>query len=416
MALESTPDQPQPLRRVAQGVDQWINRLGWIWVEAQVIEINRRSGNTLVFLTLRDKLGEVSASVTTTVQVLDTVGPLSDGATVVAHLKPRFFIRSGRFSFHCDELRVVGEGMLLARLEQLKRMLQAEGLFDPRLKRRLPFLPSAIGLVSAAGSAAERDVVDNVARRWPAARIVTAHSLVQGPQAVEQLVSAVGRLDQDPDVEVIVIARGGGSLEDLLAFSNEALVRAVAACSTPVVSAIGHEVDSPILDLVADVRASTPTDAAKIVVPDVTEERARLDQVVHRLDQAIHHRIRRERDQLATLASRPVLQAPTETVTIHRGQVDQLAERLGRSITRTVAAEQTSIDHLLARCRALSPRATLLRGYTLALDADGHPVTSADRVSIGDPINLHLAEGRVETTVTAAHPARPATDTAEDPS
>lgn len=403
MALDSSPEQPQPLRRVAQGVEQWISRLGWIWVEAQVIEINRRSGSSLVFLTLRDKLGEVSASVTATGQVLDAVGPLADGATVVAHLKPHFYLRSGRFSFTCDEIRVVGEGMLLARLEQLKRMLQAEGLFDPRLKKRLPFLPQAIGLVSAQGSAAERDVVDNIARRWPAAVVRPAHSLVQGPQAVEQLVSAVRRLDDDPAVEVMVIARGGGSLEDLLPFSNEALVRAVAACRTPVISAIGHEVDSPILDLVADVRASTPTDAAKLVVPDAAEERDRLDHAVARLDQAVRLRLRRDREQLAALASRPVLQAPTATVQIHREQVDQLAARLSRSVSRTVSTERTSVEHLVARCRGLSPRATLERGYTLAVGADGHALTSAAAVSPGDPVTLHLASGRVDTTVVTAH-------------
>ena len=267
MALDSSPEQPQPLRRVAQGVEQWIARLGWIWTEGQLIEINRRSGSSLVFLTLRDKLGEVSVSVATTPQVLDAAGPVPEGATVVAHLKPRFFLRSGRMSFDCDDLRVMGEGMLLARLEQTKRMLQAEGLFDPRRKRRLPTLPRVIGLVTAEGSAAERDVCENVARRCPAATIRAAHALVQGPQAVDQLLAAVRRLDAAEDVDVIVVARGGGSLEDLLPFSNEALVRLVADCRTPVVSAIGHEVDSPILDLVADARASTPTDAAKLVVP-----------------------------------------------------------------------------------------------------------------------------------------------------
>ncbi len=414
MALDSSPEQPQPLRRVAQGVEQWISRLGWIWVEAQVIEINRRSGSSLVFLTLRDKLGEVSASVTATPQVLDAVGPLADGATVVAHLKPHFYIRSGRFSFTCDEIRVVGEGMLLARLEQLKRMLQAEGLFDPRRKKSLPFLPQTIGLVSAQGSAAEKDVVENIARRWPAAVVRPVHSLVQGPQAVDQLVAAVRRLDEDADVEVIVMARGGGSLEDLLPFSNEALVRAVAVCRTPVVSAIGHEVDSPILDLVADVRASTPTDAAKLVVPDAAQERDRLDQVLTRLDHAVRLRLRRDREQLAALASRPVLQAPTATVQIHREQVDQLADRLSRSVSRTVSTERTSIGHLVARCRALSPRATLERGYTLAVGADGHALVSADRVSPGDPVTLHLASGRVDTTVLATHPD-PDPDAEEQP-
>jgi len=404
MPMDSSPENPQPLRRVAQGVEQWIARLGWIWVEGQLIEVNRRSGSATVFLTLRDKLGEVSVSVTTSPQALDAAGPPPEGATVVAHLRPRYFLRSGRLSFHCDELRIVGEGMLLARLEQTKRMLQAEGLFDPRRKQRLPFLPKVIGLVTAPGSAAERDVLENVARRWPAAVVRTAPAVVQGPQAVEQLMAALQRLDADPEVEVIVMARGGGSLEDLLPFSNESLVRAVAACRTPVVSAIGHEVDSPILDLVADVRASTPTDAAKLVVPEAAQEIRTLGQVRDRLRRAIGHRVQRELDTLAAVRSRPVLQAPTTTVTIHAEQVAQLRERLRRSANQRVAAEDTAVHHLLARCRALSPRATLERGYALALAPDGHALTSADQVGPGDHVRLHLAEGQLTTVVTSEEP------------
>lgn len=410
MALDSSPEHPQPLRRVAQGVESWISRLGSIWTEGQLIEINRRSGTSLVFLTLRDKLGEVSVSVCASPRVLDAAGPVPDGATVIAHLKPRFFLRSGRLSFDCDDLRVMGEGRLLARLEQTKRMLQAEGLFDPRRKRRLPALPRVVGLVTAEGSAAERDVCEHIARRWPAAPVRAAHALVQGPQAVDQLISAVRRLDADPEVEVIVVARGGGSLEDLLPFSNEALIRAVADCRTPVVSAIGHEVDSPILDLVADARASTPTDAAKLVVPDAAEELHRVEQVRERLRRAVLVRLRREQEMLAALRSRPVLQAPTATVTIHAEQLDQLRQRLRRTVERSVAAERTTVDHLLARCRAMSPRATLERGYALAIDAAGHAVTSPDQVSADDPLVLHLAEGQLHARVSE----QPAVEDKED--
>lgn len=401
MPLDSSPENPQPLRRVAQGVEQWIARLGWVWVEGQLIEVNRRSGSATVFLTLRDRLGEVSVSVTTSPQALDAAGPPPEGATVVAHLRPRYFLRSGRLSFHCDELRIVGEGMLLARLEQTKRMLQAEGLFDPRRKQRLPFLPGVIGLVTAPGSAAERDVVENVARRWPAAVVRTAAAVVQGPQAVEQLVAALRRLDTDPEVEVIVVARGGGSLEDLLPFSNESLVRAVAACRTPVVSAIGHEVDSPILDLVADARASTPTDAAKLVVPEAATERRTLDQVRERLRRAVGHKVQREHDALAALRSRPVLQAPTTAVTVHADQVAQLRQRLRRAAEHRVASEDAAVHHLLARCRAMSPKATLERGYALAIAPDGRALVSAGQVAAGDAVRLHLADGQVTTTVTS---------------
>ncbi|MFW6597244.1 exodeoxyribonuclease VII large subunit [Propionibacteriaceae bacterium Y2011] len=406
MPLESSPESPQPLRRVAQGVERWVDRLGRIWVEAQLIQVNRRSGSNTIFLTLRDKLGEVSVSVICTPQTLDAAGPPPEGATVVANLKPHYYMRSGRLSFHCDELRTAGEGMLLARLEQTKRLLQAEGLFDPRRKQRLPFLPEVIGLATAAGSAAERDVVHNVTRRWPGATIRTEHALVQGPQSVEQLISAVGRLDGDPQVQVIIIARGGGSLEDLLPFSDEALVRAVFACRTPVVSAIGHEVDSPILDLVADVRASTPTDAAKHVVPEAGQELRVIGEARERLRRAIRSGLRREADALAGLRSRPVLAAPTTTVAIHADQVDQLRERARRTVRRVVSNDETALTHLLARVRAVSPQATLERGYALVLGADGHAVSSVDQVSPGDDLLIHVADGQVtagvHTTRTAA--------------
>ena len=286
MPLESSPDNPQPLRRIAHLVRGWIDRLGPVWVEAQLIEISRRSGRT-IFLTLRDKLAEVSVSVTVSPTTLDSAGPLSEGATVVARLKPSYYEQSGRFSYYCDAITPVGEGRLLAQLEQTKRLLQAEGLFDPTRKRPLPFLPRRIGLITGADSAAERDVVENARRRWPAVRLTVRHTLVQGPQAAEQIIAGLRQLDGIPEVEVIVIARGGGSLEDLLPFSDEGLIRAVAACRTPVVSAIGHESDNPILDLVADYRASTPTDAAKRVVPDAADERARLQQARQRLTQSI---------------------------------------------------------------------------------------------------------------------------------
>jgi exodeoxyribonuclease VII large subunit len=237
VALESSPEHPQPLRVIARAVRGWIEKLGAVWVEAQLIEINRRSGTRTIFLTLRDKLAEVSVSVTASPITLDAAGPLTEGASVVARIKPTFYESSGRFIFSCDAITPIGEGQLLARLEQTKRLLQAEGLFDRSLKKSLPFLPRAVGLVTGEGSAAERDVMENARRRWPAVRIVTRYALVQGPQACEQLIAAVQYLDRRPEVDVIVIARGGGSVEDLLPFSDEGLIRAVAAARTPVDSA-----------------------------------------------------------------------------------------------------------------------------------------------------------------------------------
>ncbi|MET0693178.1 MAG: exodeoxyribonuclease VII large subunit [Propionibacteriaceae bacterium] len=404
MPLESSPEKPQPLRVVVHAVKGWIERMGAIWVEGQLIEINRRSASKTIFLTLRDKLANVSVSVTVSPTTLDSAGPLTEGATVVARLKPSYFESSGRFSFYCDAIKPVGEGQLLARLEQTKRLLQIEGLFDPVRKKRLPFLPRAVGLVTAQGSAAERDVVENARRRWPAVQIVTGHALVQGPLACEQLMAAVQQLDARPEVDVIVIARGGGSLEDLLPFSDEGLIRAVFACRTPVVSAIGHETDNPILDLVADYRASTPTDAAKRVVPDVADELARVRQAQDRLRQGVVNIVRRQQETLNAIRSRPVLADPTATFDLRLESLDLLRHRALRAITSRLSHEASSIEHTLARVRAMSPKATLERGYVILVDGDGHGITSVHDVDEDDDLLAHLVDGQLILAVREAQP------------
>ena len=368
-------------------------------MEAQLIEVNRRSGTRTIFLTLRDKLAEVSVSVTTSPITLDAAGPLTEGATVVARIKPTFFESSGRFVFACDAITPIGEGRLLARLEQTKRLLQAEGLFDLSLKKSLPFLPRAVGLVTGEGSAAERDVVENARRRWPAVRIIARYALVQGPQACEQLINAVQQLDRHPDVEVIIVARGGGSVEDLLPFSDEGLIRAVAACRTPVVSAIGHESDSPILDLVADHRASTPTDAAKRVVPDVADEKARVHQARQRMLQAVSGLVGRQQEFLSALRSRPVLMDPTATFGRRYEQLADLRHRANRAIATTVERESALVDHHLARVRAMSPQATLDRGYSILLNPEGAAVRSFDEVQTGEELLAQLADGQLTVEV-----------------
>jgi exodeoxyribonuclease VII large subunit len=401
--LESSPENPQPLRLVAHLVRGWVERLGPVWVEAQLIEVSRRSGRT-IFLTLRDKLAEVSVSATVTPTTFDAAGPLTEGSTVVARLKPSYWEPTGRLSFVCDALTPVGEGRLLARLEQTKRLLQAEGLFDRARKKRLPFLPRAVGLITGAGSAAERDVVENARRRWPGVQVVVRHALVQGPQAAEQVMAALERLDDLPEVEVIVIARGGGSLEDLLAFSDEGLVRAVFACRTPVVSAIGHETDNPILDLVADERASTPTDAAKRVVPDVGAERERIAQVGRRLDHLVDALLSRQQEALRALRSRPVLVDPTATFAVRHEQVLAQRERARRAVRGVVERETVSVAHQLARVRAMSPKATLERGYAIVVGADGHALTSVGDAEPGDELLTYLADGQLAVQVQQVRP------------
>lgn len=404
VGLESSPEHPQPLRVIARAVRGWIEKLGAVWVEAQLIEINRRSGTRTIFLTLRDKLAEVSVSVTASPITLDAAGPLTEGATVVARIKPTFYESSGRFIFSCDAITPIGEGQLLARLEQTKRLLQAEGLFDRSLKKSLPFLPRAVGLVTGEGSAAERDVMENARRRWPAVRIVTRYALVQGPQACEQLIAAVQYLDRRPEVEVIVVARGGGSVEDLLPFSDEGLIRAVAACQTPIVSAIGHESDSPILDLVADYRASTPTDAAKRIVPDVADERVRVHQARQRMIQAMFGLVGRQQELLDALRSRPVLMDPTATFGRRYEQLSELRHRANRAIGSTIERESALIGHHLARVRAMSPQATLERGYSILLDPSGAAVRSVHQVSAGDDLDAQLTDGQLRVKVLLLKP------------
>lgn len=397
-SASNSPESPQPLGRVVDQVKGWIERCGWIWVEGQVIELRRRAAPTQ-FLTLRDQRSEHSATITCSTAVLDAAGPLTEGMTVLACLTPRLWVKGAKLSFECAELRIAGEGRLLAQLEQLKRKLQAEGLFDSIRKKRLPFLPRMIGLVTGADSAAERDVLSNVQRRWPGAQIRVLHSLVQGPDAAAQVMGRLAELDADPEVEVIIIARGGGSLEDLLPFSDEGLVRAVAAARTPVVSAIGHEPDSPILDLVADLRASTPTEAAKLVVPDAGEQTTQVQQALSRVRQAIIGRVSREQAELDQLRSRPVLRDPMGSFGIHLEWLGNARLRLDRAIDNQINAEQTSVRHALASVRTMSPKATLERGYAIVADGEGGSVTSVQDVDAGDQLLLYLSDGQLVVEV-----------------
>ena len=399
MPLPNSPDSPQPLREVVRLTKDWVERLGPVWVQGQLIEIKRRAGATQ-FLTLRDTVAEVSVRLSTSTAVLDAAGPLTEGTVVAAWVKPTVWMGSGQLTFECRELRPTGEGRLLAAIEQRKRMLQAEGLFSAERKRRLPFLPRRIGLVTGAGSAAERDVLDNVARRWPAARFEVRHATVQGPSAVTQLMAALADLERHRDVDVIIVARGGGSLEDLLPFSDEALVRAVFAMRTPVVSAIGHETDTPILDLVADLRASTPTDAAKRVVPDVATELAGVAQTSARIRQAILGRLSHEERRLSELRSRPVLRDPAAPIAAHLERVSVLRGRLRRAVGATLREESRQVDHLISRVRAMSPRATLQRGYAI-VSRDSETISEAAQTAAGESLTVQFVEGRIGVDVTS---------------
>jgi exodeoxyribonuclease VII large subunit len=403
MPLETTPESPVPVRTVLRLVGEWVGRLGRIWVEGQIAELNRR-GST-VFLTLRDPVAAVSARVVCTRAVLDASDPPpAEGARVIVWARPDFNTARGSFSLTAMEIRMVGIGELLARLERLRRSLAAEGLFAAERKRPLPFLPAMVGLICGRDSAAERDVLQNAARRWPAVRFRTQQVAVQGPYAVSEITEALQELDADPDVEVIIVARGGGSTEDLLPFSDESLVRAVAACRTPVVSAIGHEQDSPIIDNVADVRASTPTDAARRVVPDVAEQLALIDQLRSRARRYLAGRLERETSWLSAIRSRPALANPVREVDRQQELVAALIQRARRSLSASLDRASDDVSHTRARLIALSPAATLRRGYAIVQSADAAVVRSAAQVAPGDPLTLRLADDQLRVTADGSSP------------
>src|SRR4051812_7860331 len=403
--MDTSPEQPAPVRQIANAISQWVDRLGTVWVEGQVAQFNRRQGMNTVFLTLRDTVADISISVTCSRQVFDSLNPpMVEGASVVVHARPSFYANRGTLSLYAREIRMVGLGELLARIERRRQLLAAEGLFAAERKRRLPFLPGTVGLVTAPGSAAERDVLDNGRRRWPAVRFAVRYAVMQGTSSAAEVIDAVARLDRDPAVDVIVIARGGGSVEDLLPFSDEGLLRAVFAARTPVVSAIGHEPDSPLLDLVADVRASTPTDAAKIVVPDVAEEQARVEQLRERARGLLAAWLGREQHALDAVRARPALADPGSSLERRGDEVGALRDRARRTVHHQLDRAANDLGHQLARVRALSPLATLNRGYAVLQDADGHVVTRADQVRPKQPLQARVAEGRIDVAVTAAAP------------
>ena len=390
MSLETSASSPVPVRTVLQLVGGWIGRLGRVWVEGQIAECAVR-GNA-VFLTLRDPIAAVSVRVICSRQVFDAAEPTpADGARVVIFARPDFNANRGSFALTALEIRAVGVGELLARLEKLRRQLASEGLFSAERKRVLPFLPTVIGLICGRDSAAQRDVMQNAGRRWPAVRFRVEQTAVQGPYAAGELIDALGRLEADAEVDVIVIARGGGSLEDLLPFSDETLIRAVAACRKPVVSAIGHEQDTPLLDYVADVRASTPTDAAKRVVPDVAEQLALIGQLRDRARRCVTGWLDRETAWLAAVRSRPALADPVREIERQAERVDALRQRARMSLDASLTRGRDDVAHTRARLLALSPASTLRRGYAIVQHAGDGVVRGAAEVEPGETLTVRFA-------------------------
>jgi exodeoxyribonuclease VII large subunit len=405
VAIQTSPEQPAPVRQIASAISGWIDRLGAVWVEGQIAQLNRRQGMNTVFLTLRDTVADISIQVTCSRQVFDSLNPpVVEGAGVVIFAKPSYYPNRGTLSLYATDIRMVGLGELLARLERRRQLLAAEGLFARELKRRLPFLPRTIGLVTGAQSAAERDVLENARRRWPAVQFRVRHASVQGQNAAREVIEALGALDRDPEVDVIIVARGGGSVEDLLPFSDEGLVRAVHAARTPVVSAIGHEPDTPLLDLVADARASTPTDAAKMVVPDVAEEIDRITRLRDRGRQVMTTWLAQQQHQLDAVRARPSLADPRSGLDARAQEITELSARTRRNLHHQLRHAHSDLEHQLARVRSLSPLATLERGYAVVQDDEGHVVTATGQTEPGRSLHVRVRDGRIHATVTSTTP------------
>jgi exodeoxyribonuclease VII large subunit len=393
--LETSADSPVPVRVVSEAIGDYLSRLGAVWIEGELSEVTVRPGAQMVFMRLRDTSADMSISIMCHKSVLESVQPLPQNARVVMNSKVSWYAKNGSLSFSVKEIRQIGVGELIARLEALKELLFKEGLFDADRKQELPFLPKSVGLICGRNSDAEKDVVENAKRRWPSVKFEIREVAVQGAAAVVEVSAALKELDANPDVDVIIITRGGGSFEDLLPFSDESLVRLVSDCKTPIVSAIGHEKDAPLLDLVADWRASTPTDAGKRVVPDMDEELTKIANLRDRAKRFIEGRIDFEVQKIAQFMDRPSMRDPHTMITTRAEVIDNLRARSFRSTDSKLSLASEEITSLAAQVRTLSPQATLDRGYSVVQKSDGSVVRKAGELTTGERLRIRLAQGEV---------------------
>jgi len=396
--FETSSESPAPVRVVTEAIKEYVDRLGPIWIEGEIAELNERSG-MMAFMRLRDTSADMSLSVMCHKSVIAAVKPLPANARVVIYAKPSWYTKSGTLSMSAREIRQVGVGELLARLEALKSLLAEEGLFSIDRKVSLPVLPRKVGLICGRNTDAEKDVVENARRRWPAVEFEIREVTVQGAAAVVEVSAALRDLEADSDVDVIIITRGGGSFEDLLPFSDESLIRLAASCQTPIVSAIGHEKDSPLLDLVADYRASTPTDAAKRVVPDIAEEIAHIQKLRDRAYRALSSKVEYEINFIAQLRSRPVMKDPGAFLTILSEELDDLRQRSRRSFAATIDGERKELKAITAHLRSLSPQSTLDRGYSVVRNAAGDVIRDPKQLKSGENVAIKVAKGELSATV-----------------
>lgn len=401
-ALDTTAEHPWPVRVLSTKIAEYVNRMAPVWVEGQIVQLNKHNSSATAYLTLRDTDVDMSLNVTMLKRLLASVAaPVAEGAHVVVHAKPNFWIKKGTLSLRAQDIRAIGVGELLARIEHLKKILAAEGLFDAERKHPLPFLPARIGLICGRDAKAKHDVLVNARARWEHVRFEVREVAVQGPNCVPEVSAAVAELDAREDVDVIIIARGGGSVEDLLPFSNESLVRAVGAATTPVVSAIGHETDTPLLDLIADYRASTPTAAAKRVVPDVAAELSRIEDAREQMRRCLAKRLDNESAHLTNIRARPVLADPTSIITPRMEGLQRARRDARQAIRHALAQAQADLHTARASLRALSPQSTLNRGYAVLRTSSGQVVRDAGAVKVGQDLHARVASGALHLDVTA---------------
>ncbi|CAB4338097.1 unannotated protein [freshwater metagenome] len=399
--FETSSESPAPVRVVSEAIKEYVERLGPIWIEGEISELNERSGG-MAFMRLRDTSVDMSLSVMCYKNVLAAVQPLPANARVVIHAKASWFTKNGSLTMSAKEIRQVGVGELLARLEALKGVLASEGLFSADRKVALPKLPRKVGLICGRNTDAEKDVVENARRRWPAVEFEIREVAVQGAAAVVEVSAALRELEDMAEVDVIIITRGGGSFEDLLPFSDESLVRLAASCETPIVSAIGHEKDSPLLDLVADYRASTPTDAAKRVVPDIEQEISDINKIRDRMYRRLLSSVEYELNQIAQLRNRPVMKDPGVMIKVRKDELTALRDRSHRGFKALLDIEKKEIKGVIAHLRSLSPQSTMDRGYAVVQSDDGKIVRDATKLKAGSVLRIRAAKGEAKASVLAS--------------
>ena len=388
----SSEQSPWPVSRLSATLKDWIERLGYLWIEGELASI--KIGATNMFGELRDLQQENSVSIHSW-SVAKIPGDLKQGDRVVALIKPAFWPKGGKLTMQVVEMRKVGLGELLERIERLRTLLGVEGLTSIERKKPLPFLQNKIGLITGKDSDAEKDVLQNAKLRWPNVQFRVIHTLVQGDKAAPEVINAIKVLDEDPEVDVIIIARGGGSFLDLMVFSDEALVRAAAAAITPIVSAIGHENDRPVLDDIADLRASTPTDAAKRVVPDVKEELHKIEQLSQRVRLRVEGYVANQIELLGQLRSRPILANPFTFIEDKELELNRNLSAIRSSLANVLDKEGMHLSHLKQQVRSLSPQSTLDRGYSVVRDDKGHVIADASKVKTGQKLKISLAKGEL---------------------